>query len=1036
MRKTILTLAIAMAFMLGATAQDRIISGRVVNEKQNPMEAVSVTPSDGSNGTQTDKNGNYSLSVSATTKSLIFSYVNFETATRAVGKSNTINVTLISADTKLEEVVVVGYGVQQKKAFTGSASKVDAKEFATLITPSVDKQLAGRAAGVNVNNSSGLVNAPARIRIRGTNSFSQGTEPLIIVDGVPITTGNLALIGNSNELGDVNPDDIETIDVLKDGSATAIYGSRAANGVIVITTKKGAKGRTNVTYTGVVGYSSPMQRFDVLNASQFVKVANEKFTNAGSLPVAFMDAAGTNTDWQANVFVNNALSTTHTLGVSGGSEKTTYYMSLNYAETRGIIRTNKNTAYRIRTNIESQANNWLKIGNNLTVSRQNDFDQQNGTNALSGAIVGAIRALPNVPIYSTTHPTGYNIAPNANALGASANLRTIDDNYTNIAFVLDKNRFQSDKYRILNTTFIELKLAKGLTTHHQLGVDYFTDNSSLIYDPRHGDGASSNGIIQQGQQNILNTDIQNYINYNFGAKGHNVFVTVGQELQQTTSRFYLAQGTNIADLFYLKENIITGSAVTQSIQGNYALSAIDSYFGRLNYDYKGKYFLQGSFRIDGQSSLAQGHKYGSFPGFSVGWRPVQEKFWKSTPFLNKTISDFKIKASYAVVGNRLAGFPYLSTYGSRPYANIGGIAVSVIGNPELQWEQNKKYDLGFELGLFNNRVSFTFDYFKNDLDKLVLAVPQPYSTGVPGSVILQNIGRAQNKGIELSLDAAIVRTKNFEWHINTNYTHVKNKIISLYPIGGVPTTELFPSNYNINRVGESLNALYGYEFAGVNSGNGNPVYYNATGQLVQRNIQNGTYYFANSLSDPALGAVTTLTTADKKVLGSAQPTYFGAFTNSFSYKGFELEFMFRFQGGNKIMNITRQEVLLNQKFANNGTEILNRWTTPGQVTDVPKLWYAQDAIVNQNGEAISRFVEDGKFLRLQNIVFSYTVESKKLQAASNNVIRSLRFFAQAQNVHVWTKYRGIDPEAYSIDGQDNNISPQVRNMSIGVTIGL
>ena len=239
MRKTILTLAIAMAFMLGATAQDRIISGRVVNEKEAPMEGVSITPSDGKNGTQTDKNGNYSVSVSAAAKSLIFSYVNFETVTRAIGKLSTINVTMVSSDTKLEEVVVVGYGVQQKKAFTGSASKVDVKEFATLVTPSVDKQLAGRAAGVNVNNSSGLVNAPARIRIRGTNSFSQGNAPLIIVDGVPVTTGNLALSTNSNALGDINPDDIESIDVLKDGSATAIYGSQAANGVILITTKKG-----------------------------------------------------------------------------------------------------------------------------------------------------------------------------------------------------------------------------------------------------------------------------------------------------------------------------------------------------------------------------------------------------------------------------------------------------------------------------------------------------------------------------------------------------------------------------------------------------------------------------------------------------------------------------------------------------------------------------------------------------------------------------------------------------------------------------
>ena len=632
MRKIIMTLMVALGFVLNATAQDRLITGRVVNAKDVPLEAVSVTSSDGKAGTQTDRNGNYSLSVSSSSKALVFSFVNFETVSRSIGNSTVINVTLNSTEVNMEEVVVVGYGVQQKKSFTGSSSKVDAKEFAQLVTPSVDRQLAGRAAGVNVNVSSGQVNAPARIRIRGTNSFSQGLSPLIIVDGSPITTGNLALVSNSNALGDINPNDIETIDVLKDGSATAIYGSRAANGVIVITTKKGVKGRTSVTYDGTYGFSSPTKRFEILNAQEFVAIANEKFTNAGQLPPARMDAAGTNTNWQNNVFVDNAPSTSHTLGVSGGTDKSTYYMSLNYSDSRGIVRTNRNTAYRIRANVESQAKEWFKIGNNLAVSRSNDFDQNNGSNALSGAIVGAIRALPNVGIYNAAHPTGYNIAPSANALGAGGNLRTIDDNYTNIAFVLDKNRYQSDQYRILNNSFLEFTLAKGLKLRSQLGIDYYTDNSSQILDPRHGDGASSVGVIYQGQQNILNTNIQNFLNYNFSIKKHNIYLTAGHEIQQTTSRFYAAQGINLSDIFYLKENIITNTAGTPSISGNYSKSAIESFFGRFNYDYKGKYFLQGSIRRDGQSSLAQGKRYGTFPGASIGWRPVQESFWKICSF--------------------------------------------------------------------------------------------------------------------------------------------------------------------------------------------------------------------------------------------------------------------------------------------------------------------------------------------------------------------------------------------------------------------
>ncbi|RYE19288.1 MAG: SusC/RagA family TonB-linked outer membrane protein [Sphingobacteriales bacterium] len=1037
MRKLLMTFLVTVIFMVTATAQDRQITGRVVDDKNSPLEGVTVTASDGKGGTQTDRNGAYSITISSAVKSLVFSFVNYESVSKQVGRATTINVTLNSNDVSMEEVVVVGYGVQQKKAFTGSASNVDAKEFAQLVTPSVDRQLAGRAAGVNVNVNSGQVNAPARIRIRGTNSFSQGLSPLIIVDGSPITTGNLALISNSNALGDVNPNDIETIDVLKDGSATAIYGSRAANGVIVITTKKGVKGRTNINYAGTHGFSSALKRFELLNANQFVTIANEKFVNAGQLPPARMDSANTNTNWQDNVFVDNAPSTSHTLSIAGGSDKSTYFMSLNYADTRGIVRTNRNTSYRIRANIESQAKSWLKLGNNLAVSRSTDYDQNNGTNALSGAIVGAIRALPNVPIYSRTHPTGYNIAPTANALGAGGNLRTIDDNYTNIAFVLDNNRYQSEQYRILNNSFLELGLAKGLTLRSQIGIDYYTDNSTQILDPRHGDGASSVGSIYQGQQNIFNTNIQNFLNYNLSiANTHNIYATVGHELQQTTSRFFAANGINLSDIFYLKENIITNTAGTPSISGNYTKSALESLFGRLNYDYKSKYFVQATLRRDGQSSLAEGKKYGTFPGFSVGWRPVQEGFWKTVPFLEKNISDFKLRASYAVVGNRLGGFPYLSTYGSRPYGNVGGLAVAVVGNPDLQWEQSKKYDVGFDLGLLNNRVKIMFDYFKNDLDQLVLDVPTPFSTGIPGNSISQNIGRVQNKGVELSIDATVLRRGDFEWNINANYSHIKNKIVSLFTIGGVETTELFPSNYNINRVGEAINSIYGYEFAGVNSGNGNPVYLNAAGRYVQRNISNGTYYFANSLNDPALGATTTLTQADKKILGSAQPTDFGAFTNTFNYKGFGLEVMFRYQAGNKIVNITRQEILSNQKFANAGADLLNRWTTPGQVTNVPKLWYNQDAIINQNGEATTRFIEDGDFLRLQNIVLSYDLNASSLQSVSRGAIRSARFFVQAQNVYVWTNYRGIDPEAYSENGQDNSISPQVRNISFGVNLGL
>jgi len=1030
MRKLIVTITAVFVFVLTAAAQDRTITGTVTGENGKPLEGVSVTTPNGKQGTQTDKDGKYSLAIGPAVKSIIFSSVNYESQNKTVGKLTVLNVTLKPLDSKLTEVVIVGYGTQQKKAFTGAASKVDTKEFSQLVTPSIDKQLQGRAAGVDVVNAGGLVNTPAKIRIRGYNTISLGASPLVIVDGVPITTGNLALTTNSNALGDINPADIETIDVLKDGSALAIYGSRGANGVIQITTKRGNKNRTSITYDGTYGFSSTAKRFAVLNAQQFVAIGNEKFTNANQAGPARMDNLGTNTNWQDNVFVNSAFVQGHTLAMSGGTNKSSYYFSLNFSDNQGVIRTNRNRSYRVRANLEQEANKYVKFGNSVSISRQEDWDQNNGSNALSGSVVAALRALPNVSIWNPAHPTGFNIT--GNALGIGANLRTIDDNYVNIAFVLDRNKFYSDKYRILDNAFLEISPIKGLKFTSALGIDYYSDNSFLGYDPRHGDGFSSNGLAYNGQQNILQTTVQEYLNYNKSFRKHTIYLTAGYELQQSTTRFYRAQGTNISDLFFLKENIISNTASTQSVAGNFSKASSESFFGRVNYDFNNKYFLQATVRRDGLSSLGVDNRYGNFPGISVGWRPTQEKFWRL-----KFFNDIKLKASYAIVGNPLGGFGYLSTYGSAPYGNIGGISVSNVGNPDLKWERSKKTDIGFEATFFKNRASLAFDYFFNDIDNIILAVPTPQSAGVPGNSILKNIGTAQNKGLEVTFNLDVVKKKDFEWNFNFNYTHIKNKVTSLYPIGSTPAREITnpgSSPYNIIRLGESIYSLYGYRYAGVNRANGNPCYYKADGSLVQRNAATGAYNYLLDLNDPNVGVATTLTNADKAVLGSVNPTFFGAFTNTFTYKDFGLEVMFRYSGGNKIMNVTRQEVLLNQKFANNGTEILDRWTKPGQWTMTPRLYYANDAIINQNGEATTRFVEDGDFLRLQNIVLDYRFNKSTL-AFFKDYIKSVRLFVQMQNVAVWTKYKGADPEAYSNFGIDATVSPALRTTSFGVSVG-
>lgn len=1037
MRKLVVLLTLAVGLITTVSAQNtRTITGKVSDESGKPLAGVTVTASDLSKTSLTDAKGVYSIQVTDKTKTLKFTFVGYAEEEISIGVKQSIDVNMMTESKALSEVVVVGYGVQQKKSFTGSASKIDTKEFANLVTPSVDRQLAGRAAGVQVSNPGGDPSTPARIRIRGVNSISQGQAPLIVVDGVPLITGNLAANVNSNALGDINPNDIENIEVLKDGSATAIFGSRAANGVIMITTKKGDKsGKMKVNYDAIFGYSSPASRFDLLNSEQFVQIANEKRANAGLPAAARLSTTGTNTDWQNVVFNRNALAVQQNISFSGGTQKSAYFFSFNYSDQRGILISNRNKAYRLRFNFDTEINKFVKFGNNLTLSKQEDYGQNDGTNALSGGLASTLRMLPNVDPFDPNNRTGFNIlGPGLNSVGFGPNLIGVDDNYTNPAFTLTQNQFVSDKIRAVNNSYLELSLFKGLKFRSSFTFDVLNEYAFTSLSPIHGDGFGAVGSVTNTSQNIWRWVLQNYLNYNKSFGRHNIYVTAGQEAQRDQSRFIQGSLQQISDPFFIGRNLISGSGGLQFAGGGFGRSGFQSLFARVNYDFANKYFIQATVRRDGQSSLAPENRFGVFPGFSAGWRISQEKFWENSPFLKEWFNEVKLKTSYAVVGNQIGGFPYLSTFGSAAYGNLPGLAPNLVGNRSLQWEQNKKYDVGIEIGLKGGRYNIGIDWFLNDLDKLVLAVPTPNSAGIPGNAISQNIGTARNRGWEFTVGGDLIRKKDFTWNMSWNHTLIDNKITSLYSIGGVPVTNI-PGNYNLLEVGSSLNILWGLPYAGVNTANGNPMYFNAAGRLVQHNIANGAFYFANNMNDPTFGPQTSLGIADRRNLGLSLPTFFGGINNSFRYKNFGLEFLIRYSGGNKIMNITRQEALLSQNFHNNGKEILDRWTTPGQVTNVPRAVQGQGNAINQNGLAISRFVEPGDFIRLQNLVFSYTLNSQQLSEKTNGYIKSLKFFVQGQNLFVWTKYTGLDPENASQAGQDNAVTPQLRIFSTGINVG-
>lgn len=1037
MRKLMLTLSAVFVFVLYAAAQNRTVTGKVTDEKGAPVEGVSVTSADGKQGTQTDKDGKFSISLPASVKSLNFSNVNYEPLSKAVGAGLTVNVAMKIKDTQLEEVVVVGYGTQQKIKVTGSIGKVGGEQVATLATTSFDKQLAGRISGVQVVASTGLVSAAPRIRVRGVNSITQGRDPLVVLDGVPTFSGGNSSVANTNVLADINPADIESFEVLKDGAAAAIYGSRASNGVILITTKKGKSGKLTVNYDMYMGFSNPFRAPRLLEAADFIKISNEKLNNAGLASGAFADANNTNTNWFANVFNSNPFVQSHTISAAGGSDKSTYYMSVNYLSQDGLVRTNYNRRYSFRANMEHKPNKYFKFGNNITLSRTEDNDQNNGGNALSGAMAGAMRALPNVPIYSSAHPTGYNITSDNAALGSGANTRVIENNYTNIAYVLDKNIFKNERTRVINNLFLELTPVKGLSIRSQAAIDYQTGVDFQSLDKVHGDGRSAGGTIFQ--QNLQSTILtwQNYATFNKSYKRHSATLVGGVEMQRSTVQNFNGQASTISDPFFQTNNLITNTYVNQFSGGFYGKRGYQSYFGRLNYDFSNRYFMQFSVRRDGLGSLAPENRYGNFYGGSLGWRVSEEKWWAKTR-LNTFIDELKFRGSYAEVGNEPgARFPYLSTYGAAPYGGASGLATNVAGNKALRWETAKKINYGFDMTLFKNRVNLSVDVFKNKNDNQIFDVPLPPSYGIPGNTIAKNIGSMENKGVEIELGVQLVQGKAFSWRVDANFTSAKNKVLSLADnLTEVPVSGPNNGTFNILRLNNPINAFYGYDWAGVNTATGNPMWYKEDGSMVQYNNVPGTaagYYYAIDKNDPNLGVPTTL--GNRYIIGSPLPTWYGGFTNTFKYNQFSMEAFFRYSGGNYVYNLTRQEVWNSSGFVNNGIEVLDRWTKPGQVTNVPKLYYARDNQVNLNGQANSRFLEKGDFLRLQNLILAYNFDAKKLETVSKGIFKSMRFYVQGQNLFIWTSYTGIDPENTSELGIENASVPQMRTFTFGLNVG-
>ncbi|GAB3850666.1 TonB-dependent receptor [Hymenobacter terrigena] len=948
------------------------------------------------------------------------------------------------ADVKqLSEVVVTGYGGSQDvKDITGSVTTVKAEKFLNQPVQSFDQALTGRAAGVSVTNSSGALADGVSVRIRGANSISGSSQPLYVIDGVPVSTRENANVFNSgngtryNPLADINPNDIESVDVLKDASASAIYGSRAASGVIIITTKHGRAGQNKISFNTYVGWNQATRLPKLLSADDFTAIQNEKAANryGAADPRATIakdvdvngDGAPDRTDWLKQVF-RTGFSQNYQVALQGGNDKASYYGSGDYSDQNGIVLTNRLRRGSVRLNLDITPKKWLKSG----VSANYAQSANNGVltdTYLAGAGVSAYNAAPNVPVYAADGTYYLNAAGN---LGQGNNT-TVTSNIANTVnhpvAVLQLNRNANTSRRLLANGYIEIQPITGLRLTSKYGVDYLDNFEDQYSDARlSGLGRAYSGLIQDNRLDRTQINWQNYINYDRTfAEKHSVSATAGYEIQDTQEQQIYTGGDNISDPKFnsLLDGLYSGD---QFSGGTKFGNGYRSFFGRVGYNYADRYFFQFSERADEDSRFGSNNRRGFFPAVSAGWRIKSESFMEGL----SVISNLKLRGSYGLVGNSngIGSYASRTLGGGGQYATLNGFAITQVGNSDLRWETSKKLDIGVDAGFLSDRFTLTFDFFNNNISGLLLNAPIPQQLGIPGGTVARNVGSMYNRGVELTLNTTNVQTASgFRWTSSFNGSILKNQVTALND-----PADLIQGNQRAS-IGSSLSVYKLIRWAGVNPANGNAQFLDINGNVKQYNPVTGTYLTPE-------GAPTTPITQNDAVYTkeSGYPTYYGGFDNTFSFKGIELGVFLQYSGGNKIYNATRAGLMTNL-YNNNIEEIKDRWTTAGQETNVPRLYLAD----NTPQQASTRWLEDGSFLRLRQISLGYNVPKGIIDHIG---VSNLRVYGQVQNAYVWTKYKGSDPEVNYNRGTttggangnigygiDNRSVPQARSYTLGLNV--
>jgi TonB-linked SusC/RagA family outer membrane protein len=1004
MRRTLLAFLILVCSI--ANAQTQKLTGRVVSPADpNGLPGVSVVIKGTTQGTVTDAGGRFTLEA-APGSTLVLSFVGYKTQELVYSGQADITVNLEENTQELGEIVVTGYTSTERKDITGSVATIKSTSFKDISLNGVDQALQGQAPGVQVTQSSGTPGGGISVHIRGATSISASNTPLYIVDGIQIQTGGLSdrSFGgqNDNALSLINPNDIESIVILKDASAKSLYGSRASNGVVIIKTKRGKNSKTKINFDVQRGIIDPVKKLKLLNSTQLVELQREAVTHAGQNPDSFGLIAGVtdgvNTNWQDKILRTGILQQ-YQLSATGGDDNTTFYISGSYRDEEGIQLNNKFQRLGLTLNLDQKLTEKLTLGTNLIISR--GFNKRvKGDNFLDGVYSGAVKSLPYYSPYDE----------NGALVGPGSPLYAAFPNFNPVAQAL-LPRFNILTLKILGGINATYQFNKNLMLKAQASLDYINSTEDQYESSQTAIGGYLPSVGGQGLGVFTASTSANVVSFatlsynKIISEKHSVSGILGTELNQS----YATSGSVQGRLFPSDDFTYVQSAgiVDNGFSSKTPPHNIISFFGEGKYDFENKVLLSLSLRADGSSNFGQNHKFGYFPTVSAAWRVSQEKFFHS-----QIISDLKLRASFGYTGNeRIPAFSYLALWGAAPYNGGSGVVPNNTANPNVKWETTRESNVGVNLGVLNDRIQATVDVYYNKTFDLLLNKPYPLTTGFSG--IFDNIGQMENKGIEVSVTSVNIDNA-LKWTTTFNISRNQNKILSLadtiplyrgYTAAGVDGT-------NIIRKGEPLGSFWGLNFLGVNPATGNAIY-----QDLNKD-----------------GAITN---ADAMVIGNSQPKFFGGVTNRFQYKNFDLSVLFNFSVGNKILNFSK-ESLVNMGGdiqTNQSIDALRRWKKPGDVTDVPR--YELNSTTNNLHS--NRLLEDGSYLRLKNLSMGYNLPPK---LTSRLMMGQVRIYVTATNLLTFTKYTGSDPEVSTLDGStsaqgiDFFTLPQVRTISLGVNATL